>query len=59
MTLWVQLEVSGRFEGFFDWLRPLMIAAVAVGLVVFVASAWQRRLPVQLGLGVVRAAGCC
>jgi 4-amino-4-deoxy-L-arabinose transferase-like glycosyltransferase len=52
-TLWVQLEVSGRFEGFFDELRPFMVLAVLAGLAVWAASVWQRRLPMHLGLAVV------
>jgi 4-amino-4-deoxy-L-arabinose transferase-like glycosyltransferase len=55
VTLWVQLEVSGRFVGFFDELRPFMILAVGGGLAVFILSGLQRRIPVQLGLAVVLA----
>ena len=53
VTLWVQLTVSGRFDGFFSWVRPLMVGAVVTGLVVYVASAWQKRIPTLAGLTVV------
>lgn len=54
-TLWVQLEVSGRFDGFFDELRPLMVLGVLAGLAVLGLSVWQRRIPVQLGFAAVLA----
>jgi 4-amino-4-deoxy-L-arabinose transferase-like glycosyltransferase len=53
LTLWVQLEVSGRFDGFFEWLRPFMVIAVLVGLAAFAASVWQRRVPMLAGVSLI------
>jgi 4-amino-4-deoxy-L-arabinose transferase-like glycosyltransferase len=52
LTLWVQIDVSGRQDGFYDWLRPVIAIAVVGGLVLAAASVWQHRVPLALGMAV-------
>jgi 4-amino-4-deoxy-L-arabinose transferase-like glycosyltransferase len=53
LTALVQVVVSGRADGFFEWLRPLMLLVVALGLGLCALSMRQPRIAVLPGLVVV------
>jgi hypothetical protein len=55
VSVWVQLLVTGRFDGFLEWLRPLTLIAVGAALVA-VAVACRRDSPMRAALGAVVAA---
>ena len=48
-TIWVQLTVTGRSPGFYDWVRPLMVWTAVAGVVAAAALA-LRRWPVTPAL---------
>ena len=48
-TIWVQLTVTGRSPGFYDWIRPLMVWTAVAGVVAAAALA-LRRWPVTPAL---------
>ncbi len=53
LTLLLQLEISGRHEDFYAWLRPFLVLTVTAGLALLAASAWKPTVPVPAGLVVV------
>jgi 4-amino-4-deoxy-L-arabinose transferase-like glycosyltransferase len=55
VTLYVQLVVAGRFEGFFAWVTPFAVVAALVGAGLMLASLWDRRVPAFAGLAVAVA----
>jgi len=55
LTLYTQLVVAGRFDGFFDWVAPLTVAAVLAGITLMAVSAWSGRIPAPAGLAVIVA----
>ncbi len=54
-TVYVQLLLSNRVDNFYEWVTPIMIATVVVGVIVLVVSAWNKRLPVVAGMAVIVA----
>jgi 4-amino-4-deoxy-L-arabinose transferase-like glycosyltransferase len=54
-TAAVQLTVAGRFDGFYEWARPVMLAAVIGGLGLVAASLVKKRLPAAAGAVIVIA----
>src|SRR5262249_22304103 len=55
VTVWVQLVVSGRTPRFYGWVRPVLVLAVIVG--VLVALAGLRRWKLVVAGGAVALAG--
>jgi hypothetical protein len=47
--------LSSRVEDFYEWVTPLMIVTVAIGIVILVITAWNRRLPLVGGMTVIVA----
>jgi 4-amino-4-deoxy-L-arabinose transferase-like glycosyltransferase len=54
-TLSVQMTLSGRFENFYNSLRPYTTAIVIAGLAASAIIVWQKRLPTAAGLSIVVA----
>ncbi len=55
LTLWVQLDVSGRQDEFYGWLRTPMVIAVLAGVAIALVTIWQERVPVLAGLVIALA----
>jgi 4-amino-4-deoxy-L-arabinose transferase-like glycosyltransferase len=54
-TVGVQLTITRRFDGFFEWADVAMVAAVAAGLVLIGASLVRQRVPLMAGMAVMVA----
>ncbi|HEX5370755.1 MAG TPA: glycosyltransferase family 39 protein [Dehalococcoidia bacterium] len=55
VTIWAQLTISHRFTNFFDWVPAWTIVVVVFGVGVLAVAAWQKRLPVTLGMAIIVA----
>jgi 4-amino-4-deoxy-L-arabinose transferase-like glycosyltransferase len=53
VTLYTQLVVAGRFDDFFEWVTPITVVTVLMGLILTVVAAWYKRLPVLVGIAVI------
>jgi 4-amino-4-deoxy-L-arabinose transferase-like glycosyltransferase len=55
VTVWTQLQISGRTPDYYGWVRPLTVATALIGVAVLVVLA-LRRLPIASGVMLSMAA---